>query len=61
MSDIIHIVSDGFIFLFSIHIQIGPNVSLSANARIGAGARLINCIILDDVEIMVRLSLFTKW
>ncbi|GJN08706.1 hypothetical protein PR202_ga26658 [Eleusine coracana subsp. coracana] len=31
---------------------IGPNVSISANARIGAGVRLINCIILDDVEIM---------
>jgi NDP-sugar pyrophosphorylase family protein len=58
MSDILHIVSDGFIILFSI--QIGPNVSLSANARIGAGARLINCIILDDVEIMVSFSLFTK-
>ncbi|GJN30656.1 hypothetical protein PR202_gb18981 [Eleusine coracana subsp. coracana] len=32
--------------------KIGPNVSISANARIGAGVRLINCIILDDVEIM---------
>ncbi|XP_076912256.1 uncharacterized protein LOC143570505 [Bidens hawaiensis] len=31
--------------------QIGPNVSISANARIAAGARLINCIVLDDVEI----------
>ncbi|KVI06379.1 Nucleotidyl transferase [Cynara cardunculus var. scolymus] len=31
--------------------QIGPNVSVSANARIGAGVRLINCIILDGVEI----------
>lgn len=31
--------------------KIGPNVSISANAHIGAGARLINCIILDDVEI----------
>ncbi|RVW52846.1 Mannose-1-phosphate guanyltransferase alpha [Vitis vinifera] len=30
---------------------IGPNVSISANARIGAGVRLISCIILDDVEI----------
>lgn len=34
--------------------QIGPNVSISANARIGAGARLISCIILDDVEIKVH-------
>lgn len=34
--------------------QIGPNVSISANARIGAGARLISCIILDDVEIKVQ-------
>ena len=33
--------------------QIGPNVSISANARIGPGARLICCIILDDVEVMV--------
>lgn len=33
--------------------QIGPNVSISANARIGAGVRLISCIILDGVEIMV--------
>ncbi|CAH9090335.1 unnamed protein product [Cuscuta europaea] len=31
--------------------KIGPNVSLSANVRIGAGARLIDCIVLDDVEI----------
>lgn len=33
--------------------QIGPNVSVSANARIGAGVRLISCIILDDVDIKV--------
>ncbi|KAL6973299.1 mannose-1-phosphate guanylyltransferase, partial [Sarracenia purpurea var. burkii] len=33
--------------------KIGPNVSISANARIGPGVRLINCIILDDVEIKV--------
>lgn len=33
--------------------QIGPNVSIAANARIGAGARLISCIVLDDVEIQV--------
>ncbi|GJX62930.1 mannose-1-phosphate guanyltransferase alpha-like protein [Tanacetum coccineum] len=32
-------------------IMIGPNVSISTNARVGAGVRLINCIILDDVEI----------
>ncbi|KAK6928246.1 Nucleotidyl transferase domain [Dillenia turbinata] len=31
--------------------KIGPNVSISANVRVGAGARLINCIVLDDVEI----------
>ncbi|XP_078437362.1 uncharacterized protein LOC144707953 [Wolffia australiana] len=31
--------------------KIGPNVSISANARVGPGARLISCIILDDVEI----------
>ncbi|KAJ0752257.1 putative mannose-1-phosphate guanylyltransferase [Helianthus annuus] len=34
--------------------QIGPNVSISTNAHIGAGARLINYIILDDVEIKVH-------
>lgn len=33
--------------------QIGPNVSISANARVGPGVRLISCIILDDVEIKV--------
>ncbi|KAF9667813.1 hypothetical protein SADUNF_Sadunf15G0062400 [Salix dunnii] len=33
--------------------KIGPNVSISANARIGPGARLICCIILDDVEVML--------
>lgn len=33
--------------------QIGPNVSLSANVRVGAGVRLISCIVLDDVEIKV--------
>ncbi|EEF52066.1 mannose-1-phosphate guanyltransferase alpha [Ricinus communis] len=32
--------------------KIGPNVSISANARVGPGARLISCIILDDVEVM---------
>ncbi|KAJ7526886.1 hypothetical protein O6H91_16G027200 [Diphasiastrum complanatum] len=31
--------------------KIGPNVSISANARIGPGVRLVNCIILDDVEV----------
>lgn len=34
--------------------QIGPNVSISANVRVGAGVRLISCIILDDVEIKVE-------
>lgn len=34
--------------------QIGPNVSISANARIGAGVRLISCIILDAVEVKVN-------
>ncbi|CAA6662968.1 unnamed protein product [Spirodela intermedia] len=33
------------------HLLIGPNVSISANAHVGAGARLISCIILDDVDI----------
>ena len=33
--------------------QLGPNVSVSANARIGPGVRLIACIILDDVEVKV--------
>ena len=33
--------------------QIGPNVSISADADIGAGVRLINYIILDDVKIKV--------
>lgn len=37
--------------------QIGPNVSISANARIGPGARLISCIILDDVQVMVGTEL----
>ncbi|KAF5740337.1 ADP-glucose pyrophosphorylase family protein isoform 1 [Tripterygium wilfordii] len=31
--------------------KIGPNVSISANVRVGSGARLISCIVLDDVEI----------
>nr|GEY80829.1 mannose-1-phosphate guanyltransferase alpha [Tanacetum cinerariifolium] len=31
--------------------QIGPNVSISTNARVRDGVRLINCIILNDVEI----------
>lgn len=37
--------------------QIGPNVSISANVRVGPGARLISCIILDDVEIKVCHSM----
>ncbi|GJS70696.1 reverse transcriptase domain-containing protein [Tanacetum coccineum] len=32
-------------------LYIGPDVSISTNARVGAGVRLINCIILDDAEI----------
>lgn len=40
-----------------IYSQIGPNVSISPNARIGPGVRLLNCIILDDVEIMVRFHM----
>lgn len=38
--------------------QVGPNVSISANARVGAGVRLINCIILDDVDIKVWTRLW---
>ena len=34
--------------------QVGPNVSISANERIGPGVRLIGCIILDGVEVKVR-------
>ena len=41
--------------------QIGPSVSISANARIGAGARLINCIILDDVEIKASVQHYLVW
>lgn len=37
--------------------QIGPSVSISANARIGAGTRLKHCIILDDVEIKAGVQL----
>lgn len=37
--------------------QIGPNVSISANVRVAPGVRLINCIILDDVEIDVSTEL----
>ena len=44
------VVSDSAFFYLK---QIGPNASISANARIGAGVRLVNCIILDDVEIKV--------
>lgn len=40
--------------------QIGPNVSISANVRVGAGVRLISCIILDDVEIKVRNLMMPK-
>lgn len=41
---------------FSVVKQIGPNASISANARIGAGVRLVNCIVLDDVEIKVLIA-----
>lgn len=40
-------------------LQLGPNVAVAANARIGAGVRLISCIILDDVEIKVGTLLCT--
>jgi hypothetical protein len=43
--------------LFFWSFQLGPNVSISANARIGPGVRLIGCIILDGVE--VKVSIFT--
>lgn len=35
-------------------LQIGPNVSIGAHARVGAGVRLSSCIVLDEVEIKVR-------
>ncbi|MFS7993278.1 putative mannose-1-phosphate guanylyltransferase [Helianthus anomalus] len=38
--------------------QIGPNVSISTNAHIGAGAWLINYIILDDVGIKFSTCLW---
>ena len=38
--------------------QVGPNVSISANARIGPGVRLIGCIILDGVEVKVMSLTF---
>ncbi|MCO5611239.1 hypothetical protein L7F22_065491 [Adiantum nelumboides] len=31
--------------------MVGPNVSISANARVGPGVRLIGCILLDGVEV----------
>jgi hypothetical protein len=40
-----------------IRIQIGPNVSIAAGVRIGAGARVANSIILDQVEIKVPSTL----
>lgn len=30
---------------------IGPNVSISAYAKIGAGCRIVNSLILEDVEV----------
>ncbi|KAE8721075.1 hypothetical protein F3Y22_tig00016885pilonHSYRG00007 [Hibiscus syriacus] len=44
----------------STEVEIGPNVSISANARIGAAVRLISCIILDGVEIMAEGDYNTK-
>ncbi|MFS8002746.1 putative mannose-1-phosphate guanylyltransferase [Helianthus anomalus] len=38
--------------------NIGPNISISTNAHIGAGAWLINYIILDDVEIKFSTCLW---
>ncbi|XP_039063844.1 mannose-1-phosphate guanyltransferase-like [Hibiscus syriacus] len=49
----------GLIILLHVK-QIGPNVSISANARIGAAVRLISCIILDGVEIMAEGDYNTK-
>lgn len=31
--------------------KIGPNVTIGAMAKIGEGARLINCIVTEDVVI----------
>eukprot|EP01018_Ginkgo_biloba_P013002 Gb_10059 [translate_table: standard] len=49
-----NIIGDVYIHPSSkIHLtaKIGPNVSISANARIGPGVRLLECIILDNVEV----------
>ena len=40
--------------LLSSPLQIGPNVSIGAPARVGPGVRLSSCIVLDEVEIKVR-------
>lgn len=37
--------------------QIGPSVSISANVRVGPGVRLRSCIILDDVELEVWMTI----
>ena len=47
-------------FLSCFFEQIGPNVSISANVRVGAGVRLIGCIVLDDVEIKVQNWIYKK-
>jgi mannose-1-phosphate guanylyltransferase len=31
--------------------KLGPNVSVATGARVGPGVRLMNCILLDDVEV----------
>ena len=49
-----------FIYLSAVVKQIGPNVSISANVRVGAGVRLIGCIVLDDVEIKVQNWIYKK-
>ncbi|GJT00561.1 protein TSS [Tanacetum coccineum] len=40
-----------YLILLLTDLYIGPDVSISTNARVGAGVRLMNCIILDDAEI----------
>ncbi|GJU79863.1 hypothetical protein Tco_1282228 [Tanacetum coccineum] len=40
-------------------VQIGSNKPISTNARVVTGVRLVKCIILDDVEIKVRI--LKKW
>ena len=42
-------------------VQLGPNVSIGAHVRVGAGVRLLNAIVLDEVEIGVRPPLPGMW